>query len=77
MTAVERALKLVPELDVETVETSCCGMAGAWRRGRTGRVGEAANCCGLPISGASSVEILERHDADEAGIEADRKGHDR
>jgi Fe-S oxidoreductase len=27
---VERALKLVPGLEVETVESSCCGMAGAF-----------------------------------------------
>ena len=27
---VERILKLIPELDVQTVETSCCGMAGAF-----------------------------------------------
>ena len=30
MPAVERALKLVPGLQVETVESSCCGMAGAF-----------------------------------------------
>ncbi|HZP88734.1 MAG TPA: FAD-linked oxidase C-terminal domain-containing protein [Burkholderiales bacterium] len=30
MPAVERALKLVPELNVEIVESSCCGMAGAF-----------------------------------------------
>jgi Fe-S oxidoreductase len=33
MTAVETVLKLVPELAVETVETSCCGMAGAFGYG--------------------------------------------
>jgi Fe-S oxidoreductase len=33
MGAVEKALKLVPELAVETVETSCCGMAGAFGYG--------------------------------------------
>ena len=33
MAAVERALKLVPELSVETVESSCCGMAGAFGYG--------------------------------------------
>ncbi|HSH42426.1 MAG TPA: hypothetical protein VK973_09930 [Arenicellales bacterium] len=27
---VERVLKLIPGLSVETVETSCCGMAGAF-----------------------------------------------
>jgi Fe-S oxidoreductase len=27
---VERALKLVPGLEVETIESSCCGMAGAF-----------------------------------------------
>jgi Fe-S oxidoreductase len=30
MPAVERALKLVPGLGVETIESSCCGMAGAF-----------------------------------------------
>jgi FAD/FMN-containing dehydrogenase/Fe-S oxidoreductase len=30
MGAVEAALKLVPELAIETVESSCCGMAGAF-----------------------------------------------
>src|SRR5262249_56866793 len=33
MGAVESVLKLVPELAVETVETSCCGMAGAFGYG--------------------------------------------
>jgi FAD/FMN-containing dehydrogenase/Fe-S oxidoreductase len=30
MTATEAALKLVPGLEVETIESSCCGMAGAF-----------------------------------------------
>jgi Fe-S oxidoreductase len=30
MPAVERTLKLVPGLEVETIESSCCGMAGAF-----------------------------------------------
>jgi FAD/FMN-containing dehydrogenase/Fe-S oxidoreductase len=30
MPAVTAALKLVPELEVETIESSCCGMAGAF-----------------------------------------------
>jgi FAD/FMN-containing dehydrogenase/Fe-S oxidoreductase len=30
MSAVQRTLRLVPGLEVETVETSCCGMAGAF-----------------------------------------------
>ena len=33
MGAVEATLKLVPDLAVETVETSCCGMAGAFGYG--------------------------------------------
>jgi Fe-S oxidoreductase/FAD/FMN-containing dehydrogenase len=33
MGAVEAALKLVPELKVETIESSCCGMAGAFGYG--------------------------------------------
>ena len=28
--AVEAALKLVPDLEVQTIESSCCGMAGAF-----------------------------------------------
>jgi Fe-S oxidoreductase len=30
MTAVQEVLRLVPELEVQTVESSCCGMAGAF-----------------------------------------------
>ena len=30
MSSVEATLKLVPELEVETIESSCCGMAGAF-----------------------------------------------
>ncbi len=30
MSSVEAALKLVPDLQVETIESSCCGMAGAF-----------------------------------------------
>ena len=30
MSAVEQALKLVPQLKVETIESSCCGMAGSF-----------------------------------------------
>jgi FAD/FMN-containing dehydrogenase/Fe-S oxidoreductase len=30
MTAVEATLKLIPGLEVETIESSCCGMAGAF-----------------------------------------------
>jgi Fe-S oxidoreductase len=30
MGAVETALKLIPGLDVATIESSCCGMAGAF-----------------------------------------------
>ena len=33
MGAVEATLKLVPDLAVETVESSCCGMAGAFGYG--------------------------------------------
>ena len=29
MGAVENVLRLIPGLDVETIESSCCGMAGA------------------------------------------------
>jgi Fe-S oxidoreductase len=30
MPAIERTLRLVPELDVRTIESSCCGMAGSF-----------------------------------------------
>lgn len=30
MTAIEATLKLIPELEVETIESSCCGMAGSF-----------------------------------------------
>jgi Fe-S oxidoreductase len=30
MAAVERSLRLVPQLQVQTIESSCCGMAGAF-----------------------------------------------
>ena len=30
---VEKALRLIPDLDVETIEFSCCGMAGAFGYG--------------------------------------------
>jgi Fe-S oxidoreductase len=30
MAAVETTLKLIPDLDVATIESSCCGMAGAF-----------------------------------------------
>ena len=33
MDPVVAALKLIPELEVETVESSCCGMAGAFGYG--------------------------------------------
>ena len=33
MAAVEATLRLVPELSVETVDSSCCGMAGAFGYG--------------------------------------------
>src|SRR5262249_59358891 len=31
MPAVQRTLELVPELEVDAVESSCCGMAGSFR----------------------------------------------
>ena len=30
MEAVERALRLIPQLNVKTIESSCCGMAGSF-----------------------------------------------
>jgi len=34
LTPVQKTLKLIPELEVETVESSCCGMAGSFGYGR-------------------------------------------
>ena len=31
--AVEQVLRLIPDLNVETIESSCCGMAGAFGYG--------------------------------------------
>jgi len=31
--SVERALRLIPDLNVDTIESSCCGMAGAFGYG--------------------------------------------
>ena len=33
MPAIERTLALLPETEIEKVETSCCGMAGAFGYG--------------------------------------------
>jgi Fe-S oxidoreductase len=33
MSAVEKTLRLVPELEVKTIASSCCGMAGAFGYG--------------------------------------------
>ena len=33
MSAVEDALNLIPEAQVETIQSSCCGMAGAYGYG--------------------------------------------
>ena len=30
LSPVEQVLRLIPELEVETVESSCCGMAGSF-----------------------------------------------
>jgi Fe-S oxidoreductase len=30
MGAVEAALRLIPDIEVETIESSCCGMAGSF-----------------------------------------------
>lgn len=34
MSAVQQVLKVIPELEVETVESSCCGMAGSFGYGK-------------------------------------------
>jgi FAD/FMN-containing dehydrogenase/Fe-S oxidoreductase len=58
MSPVERILRLVPELNVETVEASCCGMAGAF--------GYAADHyeISMNMAEASLLPALRRADAD-------------
>ena len=60
MAAVEATLRLVPGLEVETVESSCCGMAGAFGYGAETyetsiAMGEAAL---LPKVRAADAETL-------------------
>jgi Fe-S oxidoreductase len=60
MGAVEAALRLVPGLEVETVKSSCCGMAGAFgygveTYGASMEMGEAAL---LPKVRAADAETL-------------------
>ena len=60
MAAVETTLKLVPGLEVETVQSSCCGMAGAFGYGTetyaaSVEMGEAAL---LPAVRAADAETL-------------------
>ena len=55
MPALERTLRLVPELEVETIESSCCGMAGAFGY-------EAANFDG--DGGASLLPAVRAADRD-------------
>jgi len=60
MAAVETTLKLVPGLEVETIQSSCCGMAGAFGYGTetyaaSVEMGEAAL---LPAVRAADAETL-------------------
>lgn len=60
MAAVEATLKLVPGLEIETVQSSCCGMAGAFGYGTetyaaSVEMGEAAL---LPAVRAADAETL-------------------
>jgi Fe-S oxidoreductase len=34
LTPVQQTLKLIPELEVETIDSSCCGMAGSFGYGK-------------------------------------------
>jgi FAD/FMN-containing dehydrogenase/Fe-S oxidoreductase len=64
MGSVEAALRLVPELEVETVESSCCGMAGAF--------GYAADTIDVSLAmGELSLLPAVRKAADDALIVAD------
>ena len=60
MAAVERTLALVPELRIETIESSCCGMAGAFGYGaETYEVSMAmAELSLLPALRAAPAETL-------------------
>ena len=60
MAAVEATLRLVPGLEVETIQSSCCGMAGAFGYGAETyetsiAMGEAAL---LPKVRAADAETL-------------------
>jgi FAD/FMN-containing dehydrogenase/Fe-S oxidoreductase len=64
MSAVEAALRLVPELSVEKIESSCCGMAGAF--------GYAADTIGVSYAmGELSLLPAVRNAQDETLIVAD------
>jgi len=80
MPAVERALKLVPGLAVETIESSCCGMAGAFgyearHYDVSMRMAEASLLPKVRAAGAGTLVVADgtscRHQiADGAGREA-------
>ena len=80
MGAVESALKLVPELNVETVESSCCGMAGSFGYDKgtidvSLKMGELALLPAVRQAGADTLIVADgtscRHQiADGAGREA-------
>jgi FAD/FMN-containing dehydrogenase/Fe-S oxidoreductase len=55
---VEQVLRLIPELDVETVESSCCGMAGAFGYGT--ETYEAS----MAMAEASLLPAVRKADAD-------------
>jgi len=61
MGAVEAALKLVPQLAVETVESSCCGMAGAFGYGADTSTYRSRwrnfRCCRGPCGGRDTLVV--------------------
>ena len=60
MPAVQRALKLVPQLEVEVIESSCCGMAGSfgYEAGHYAVSMKMAEASLLPKVRAADVETL-------------------
>ena len=64
MSSVEQVLRLVPELNVETAESSCCGMAGAFgyeaaHYGISMKMAEASLLPALRAAGADTLFVAD------------------
>ena len=57
---VEQALRLIPDLNVETIESSCCGMAGAFGYGAD------TYQASMEMAELSLLPAVRRADADDA-----------